>query len=184
MLATISIMFVDVRGFTAMTERIMPEEAVSRLNPFYSLAAREVFAMDGTLDKMVGDQVMAFFGAPFKPEDHAIRAVRVALNIVSGLDKIAGEEAELPVGGGVATGEVYMGNVGEGEVRDFTVIGDAVNIAARLQAAAGPGEVLVTEETYLAVSTEFATSGQRTLELKGKEAPLVAYALRLQRPDS
>ena len=184
MLATISIMFVDVRGFTAMAERIMPEEAVSWLKPFYRLAAREVFEMDGTLDKMVGDQVMAFFGAPFNPDDHATRAVRVALNIVFGVKKVAGEGAELPVGGGVATGEVYMGNVGEGEVRDFTVIGDAVNTAARLQAAAGPGEVLVTEDTYQAVSTEFATLGQRTLELKGKEAPLVAYALQLQRPDS
>ena len=84
----------------------------------------------------------------------------------------------------MATGEVYMGNVGEGEVRDFTVIGDVVNTAARLQAAAGPGEVLVTENTYQAVSTQFTSSGRRTLELKGKDAPLAAYALQLERPES
>ena len=177
-------MFVDVRGFTAMSERIMPDEAVSRLNPFYRLAAREVFELDGTLDKMVGDQVMAFFGAPFNPDDHAARAVKVALNIVSGVERLAESGAALPVGGGVATGEVYMGNVGEGEVRDFTVIGDTVNTAARLQAAAGPREVLVTEDTYKAVSTEFATAEQRTLELKGKEAPLVAYVLQRRPPVS
>ena len=162
----------------------MPDEAVSRLNPFYRLAAREVFELDGTLDKMVGDQVMAFFGAPFKPDDHAARAVKVALNIVSGVEKLAKGGAALPVGGGVATGELYMGNVGEGEVRDFTVIGDAVNTAARLQAAAGPGEVLVTENTYQAVSTQYTSSGRRTLELKGKDAPLAAYAVRLEPPDS
>ena len=89
------------------------------------------------------------------------------------------------MGGGVATGEVFMGNVGEGEVRDFTVIGDTVNTAARLQAFAGPGEVLVTDETYRALSAEFSSanfssSEERTLELKGKEAPILTHLLRNQ----
>jgi len=116
-------MFVDVRGFTALSEKFQPTTMVARLNRFYKLAAQSVFELDGTLDKMVGDQVMAFFGAPFRPEDHAERAVQAALRIVSGA-QFPGEGLEgLPVGGGVATGEVFMGNVGEGEVRDFTVIG-------------------------------------------------------------
>ena len=170
-------MFVDVRGFTALSERITPNDAVSRLNPFYNLAASEVFDLDGTLDKMVGDQVMAFFGAPFRPDDHAARAVKAALGIVSGFGTVGAREGGLQIGGGVATGEVFMGNVGEGEVRDFTVIGDTVNTAARLQQAAGPGEVLVAENTYQDTSTMFEYSGQRTLELKGKEAPSVAYVL-------
>ena len=177
-------MFVDVRGFTAMAERNLPNETVSRLNPFYKLAAREVFEVDGTLDKMVGDQVMAFFGAPFRPEDHEARAVQVALNIVSGVGSLTQETDALKVGGGVATGEVFIGNVGEGEVRDYTVIGDAVNVAARLQAAAAAGEVLITESTYQAVSTRFASSEQRTLELKGKEAPVVAYVMKDGPPES
>ena len=155
----------------------------TRLNPFYDLAASEVFELDGTLDKMVGDQVMAFFGAPFRPEDHEVRAVQVALNIVSGVDKFTQETDALKVGGGVATGEVFMGNVGQGEVRDYTVIGDAVNTAARLQAAAAPGEVLITESTYQAISTRFASSEQRTLELKGKEAPVVAYVIKDEQPE-
>ena len=127
---------------------------------------------------------MAFFGAPFRPDDHAARAVQVALNIVSGVDRLTGETDALQVGGGVATGEVFMGNVGEGEVRDFTVIGDAVNIAARLQAAAAAGEVLITESTFQAVSARFASSEQRTLELKGKEAPVVAYVIKDEPPES
>ena len=170
-------MFVDVRGFTALSEKFQPTTMVARLNRFYKLAAQSVFELDGTLDKMVGDQVMAFFGAPFRPEDHAERAVQAALRIGSGA-QFPGEGLEgLPVGGGVATGEVFMGNVGEGEVRDFTVIGDTVNTAARLQALAGPGKLLVTDDTYREVSGRFSSSEERTLELKGKEAPLLAHLL-------
>ena len=127
-------MFVDVRGFTALSGQIQPTSVVARLNRFYKLAARAVFDLDGTLDKMAGDQVMAFFGAPFRPEDHAERAVQAPMEIVSGVQPPGNGFEGLPVGGGGATGEVYMGNVGEGEVRDFTVIGDTVNTAARLQA--------------------------------------------------
>ncbi|MCH8745885.1 MAG: adenylate/guanylate cyclase domain-containing protein [Chloroflexi bacterium] len=178
MLAQISVMFVDVRGFTALSEKFEPATMVAKLNRFYRLAAHAVFNLDGTLDKMVGDQVMAFFGAPFRPEDHADRAVQAALEIVSGSQNPGDGFDGLPVGGGVATGEVFMGNVGEGEVRDFTVIGDTVNTAARLQALAGPGEVLVTDETYRDPSANFSSSEERTLELKGKEAPILAHLLR------
>ena len=173
-------MFVDVRGFTALSEKFQPTTVVARLNRFYAVAARSAFALDGTLDKMVGDEVMAFFGAPFRPEDHAARAVQAALEIVSRTQSPADGGEGLPVGGGVATGEVFMGNVGEGEFRDFTVIGDTVNTAARLQALAGPGEVLVTDDTYHAVSAKFSSNEERTLELKGKEAPLIAHVLRTE----
>ena len=171
-------MFGDVRGFTVLSEKPQPVTVVAKLNRFYRLAARAVFDLDETLDKMVGDQVMAFFGAPFRPEDHADRAVQAALEIVSGAQNPGDGLEGLPVGGGVATGEVFMGNVGEGEVRDFTVIGDTVNTAARLQAFAGPGEVLVTDETYRALSANFSSSEERTLELKGKEAPILTHLLR------
>lgn len=172
--------FVDVRGFTAMSEKIQPTVVVAKLNRFYSMAARVVFALDGTLDKMVGDEVMAFFGAPFRPDDHAARAVQAALEIVAGAQSPSDGLDGLPVGGGVATGEAFIGNVGEGEVRDFTVIGDTVNTAARLQAMAAPGEVLVTDETYRAASADISSSEVRTLEVKGKEAPLLAHVLRIE----
>lgn len=170
MIAQVSVVFVDVRGFTAMSEKVQPTTAVARLNRFYNLAAQSVFDLDGTLDKMVGDQVMAFFGAPFRPEDHPARAVQSALEIVAGAQSSEDVPEGLPLGGGVACGEVFMGNVGEGEVRDFTIIGDTVNTAAWLQAMAGPGEVLVTDDTYKALSSTMVSnislSEQRTLELK------------------
>jgi adenylate cyclase len=179
-MAQISVMFVDVRGFTALSEKFQPTTVVVRLNRFYAVAARSVFALDGTLDKMVGDEVMAFFGAPFRPEDHATRAVQAALEIVSRTQSPADGTEGLPVGGGVATGDVFMGNVGEREFRDFTVIGDTVNTAARLQSLAAPGEVLVTNDTYQSVSAKFSSDEERTLELKGKETPLLAHVLRTE----
>ena len=91
--------------------------------------------MDGTLDKMVGDQVMAFFGTPFREDSHAQRAVQAALGIMVGMQRMAegGDEDAFRVGGGVGTGEALVGNVAEGEVADFTAIGDVVNTTARLQ---------------------------------------------------
>ena len=175
---TLSVLFVDVRGFTTLSERLPPADLVARLNNFYDLATHEVFNLDGTLDKMVGDQVMAFFGAPYKVDDHAQRAVQAALAIVAGVDAMKQGSDSLSVGGAVGTGEVFMGNVAQGEVRDFTVIGDVVNTTARLQGAAGPGEVLVTEETYRSVSGLFLDAEQRTLELKGKEGTQLVRVLR------
>jgi adenylate cyclase len=105
---------------------------MQRLNRFYSLASNTIFDYDGTLDKLVGDQVMAFFGAPLHAEDHPKRAVQVALRIISGMNSLVGGEP-LHVGAGIATGEAFVGNVGEGAVTDYTVLGDTVNVAARLQ---------------------------------------------------
>jgi adenylate cyclase len=125
-------LFVDVRGFTSLAERLPPTEVMQRLNRFYSLASNAIFDYDGTLDKLVGDQVMAFFGAPLQTKDHPRRAVQAALRIISEMNNLAGGE-HLHVGAGIATGEAFVGNVGEGAVTDYTVLGDTVNVAARLQ---------------------------------------------------
>ena len=170
--------FVDVRGFTPLSERLPPMEVAARLNQFYDLAAQTVFDLDGTLDKMVGDEVMAFFGAPFRPEDHPQRAVQAAMDIVASVDGMDAGSGALRVGGGVATGQVFMGNVGQGEVKDFTVIGDPVNTAARLQEEARPGEVLVAEDTYGSVASQFPDAPQRTLELKGKAKAVATRVIR------
>lgn len=178
MLAEVTVVFVDVRGFTSLSERLPPMELAARLNRFYGLATKLVFDLDGTLDKMVGDQVMAFFGAPFRPEDHPQRAVQTAVEIVSSMEMLAEDPSSLRVGAGVATGQVFMGNVGEGEVRDFTVIGDPVNTAARLQEAALSGEVVVAEETYQRVAHQFPDAAHLTLELKGKAGEVAVRVLR------
>jgi len=140
---------------------------MQRLNRFYSLASNAIFDYDGTLDKLVGDQVMAFFGAPLQTKDHPRRAVQAALRIISGMNNLAGGE-HLQVGAGIATGEAFVGNVGEGAVTDYTVLGDTVNVAARLQGVAASGEILLTEETYSHVDSEFPKAPSRELELKGK----------------
>ncbi len=169
-------MFVDVRGFTALAERLPPAEIAARLNRFYSLATDTVLRHDGTLDKLVGDQVMAFFGAPVHSHDHPRRAVKAALEIMRGMSDLE-ESQRLQLGAGIATGEAFVGNVGEGETRDYTVLGDTVNVAARLQGAAAPGEVLVTQETYDHMEFEFPAALRKELELKGKNEPVVARVI-------
>jgi len=169
-------MFVDIRGFTSLAERPSPAEVAGRLNRFYSLATNAVFRYDGTLDKMVGDQVMAFFGAPVHRHDHPQRAVQTALEIVRRVIAMA-EEESLRVGAGIATGEAFVGNVGQGEVKDYTVLGDTVNVAARLQGAAAPGAILLTQETYSYVESQFPNAVRRELELKGKSERVVARVI-------
>ncbi len=169
-------MFVDIRGFTSLAERPSPAEVAGRLNRFYSLATNAVFRYDGTLDKMVGNQVMAFFGAPVHRHDHPQRAVQTALEIVRRVIAMA-EEESLRVGAGIATGEAFVGNVGQGEVKDYTVLGDTVNVAARLQGAAAPGAILLTQETYSYVESQFPNAVRRELELKGKSERVVARVI-------
>ena len=169
-------MFVDVRGFTALAERLTPVQVAERLNHFYALATHAVFHYDGTLDKLVGDQVMAFFGAPVHEHDHPLRAVETALKIMRGVMTLE-EEKALQVGAGVATGEVFVGNVGEGATKDYTVLGDTVNVAARLQGAAAAGEILLTQETYASLEGQFPDAPRRELELKGKSGLVVARVI-------
>ena len=170
-------LFVDVRGFTELSERLPAPELVARLNRFYELATQAVLAFDGTLDKMVGDQVMAFFGPPFRPKDHPRRAVRAALDIVASVGSMDADGEGFRVGAGIGTGEAFVGNVGEEGVRDFTAIGDVVNTAARLQGEAKPGEVLIMETTYLPVAADFPDAPQRSLTLKGKSEPVPVRVL-------
>lgn len=174
----VSVLFVDVRGFTTLSEQIPPAELAARLNRFYWLATDAVFRLDGTLDKLMGDEVMAFFGSPFHVDDHPLRAVSAARAILEGM---ARQEAalQLPVGAGIATGEAFVGNVGREDVKDFTVLGDVVNTAARLQGQAAPGELIMTEETYAHVAGQFPDAPRQELELKGKAEPVAVRVVKL-----
>ncbi len=163
----ISVVFIDVRGFTALAEQLRPDEVAERLNYFYWLAANAVFKLDGTLDKLIGDEVMAFFGAPFHPDDHESRAVEAAVSIVKGIMEVMGDY-HFDVGGGVASGEAFVGNVGGGEIKDYTALGDVVNTASRLQSVAAAGQVIVTEETFRSIAGKYPDAEVRELELKGK----------------
>ncbi|MGH7796981.1 MAG: adenylate/guanylate cyclase domain-containing protein [Candidatus Binatia bacterium] len=169
-------LFVDIRGFTSLAERSNPADVASRLNGFYELAAKAIFRHDGTLDKLVGDQVMAFFGAPLNRRDHAHRAVRTAREIMRAV-RAPGSDADLAVGIGISSGEAFVGNVGGGEITDYTVLGDTVNVAARLQGEAASGEILLADETYAQVTAEFPYAARRELSLKGKSEPVIAWKI-------
>lgn len=145
----------------------------AQLNRFYEVATKAIFRYDGTLDKLVGDQVMAFFGAPVHREDHSQRALATALEIVREI--MTGAEKDLRIGAGISTGEAFVGNVGGKDVTDYTVLGDTVNVAARLQGEAAPGEILISQETYSQVAAEYPAATRRELLLKGKSEPVVAW---------
>ena len=119
---------------------------------------------------------MAFFGAPIQREDHPRRAVETALEIMREI-MILADQLGLRVGAGISTGDAFVGNVGGGEVTDYTVLGDTVNIAARLQSEAAAGEILIAAETYAAVGSMFPNATRRELLLKGKSEPVIAWQI-------
>jgi adenylate cyclase len=159
-----------------LAEQQSPADVAVQLNRFYDVATKAIFRHDGTLDKLVGDQVMAFFGAPVHREDHSRRALATALEIVSEVME-TGSETSLRVGAGISTGEAFVGNVGGTDVTDYTVLGDTVNVAARLQGEAAPGEILLAQETYREVETEFPDAPRRELALKGKADSVLARVI-------
>jgi adenylate cyclase len=135
---TMSVLFSDMRGFTAMTEKGDPEALVLQLNEYFSRMVEVVFAHQGTVDKFVGDMVMALFGAPLDDPDHADHAVATAVEMVRALDVlnarwVAEGRPALGIGIGVNSGEMIAGNIGSTAIRSYTVIGDAVNLGARLE---------------------------------------------------
>ena len=172
----ISVMFVDIRGYTSLVEQMAPSEVVVRLNRFYDIATKAIFRYDGTLDKLVGDEVMAFFGAPLHWRDHPQRAVAAALEILQEVASLP-ENNRLQIGIGVSTGKAFVGNVGGTEVTDYTVLGDTVNVAARLQSAAAPGEILIAQNTYSPVAKAFPNARRRDLDLKGKTELVTAWEI-------
>jgi len=169
-------MFVDIRGYTALVEQMAPAEVVVRLNRFYDIATDAIFRHDGTLDKLVGDEVMAFFGAPLDWRDHSKRAVAAALEILTEVAALP-ETNRLQIGIGISTGEAFVGNVGGKGVTDYTVLGDTVNVAARLQGAAAAGEILISQDTYTPLGAAFPNARRRDLDLKGKTALVTAWEI-------
>jgi adenylate cyclase len=180
-----SVLFLDVRDFTAMSERSSAREVVARLNELYNLCVPMVAGGGGHANKFIGDGMLAVFGAPQRHLDHADRAVGVALEIAQRVPQHFGDE--LRVGIGVNSGRVLVGTVGGGGRLDFTVIGDAVNTAARVESATRrTGDaLLVTEATLGLLSAERDDWEERPpVPLKGKSEPVRLYAPRQPSPDS
>lgn len=173
----VGILFADVRGFTSMAERQAPGEVAALLNRFYA-GAVEALCEHAIIDKLVGDQVMALYLPQVFDDDPARHMVGDAQALL----RAAGYGEARPwvdLGVGLDYGIAHVGNVGAGEVKDFTAVGDVVNTAARLQAAAGGGEILISDRVRARVGGGPAGADTRELPLKGKSRPEVATVLRV-----
>jgi len=163
-----SFLFADVRGSTALAERISPTEFRRQLDRFYDASARIVVERDGIVDKFVGDEIMAIFIPALAHDAHARQAIEAGLAILTATGHGDADGPWLPVGVGVHSGVAFVGAVGEPPVTELTALGDVVNTAARLASAAGAGELLVTDGAIAAAAWPVAGLESRSLELKGK----------------
>jgi len=176
----VTVLFCDIRGFTPLAERLTPEEVVLLLNDFYSLMIDATFKHEGTLNEFFGGGVMAFFGAPIPDREHPLHAVRTALAMKAGIAELADRrvregKAPIAVGIGVNTGEVVAGTVGAEDRMKYAVVGDSVNLAARLEARAEGGQVLVSQRTYESVKEWVEARSLGTVKMKGKQAEVEVF---------
>jgi len=169
---TITILFADVRGFTAMSEKMNPERVVSILNRYLSRMTDIVFKHNGTLDKYVGDEIMATYNVPLDLKDHAIHAVKTAIDMQRASRKMG---KELKYGIGINTGPAIVGNIGSKKRLDYTVIGDSVNLAARLCGKAEPDQIILSDSTYQLVKGKIKTRSLGEIQVKGKVKPIKVY---------
>lgn len=170
-----TILFADIRGFTAYAEKREPEEVVTMLNTYFEIATRAILDYGGYVDKFIGDCVLGVFGVPVYRNDHVERAVRAALELMQQLQRlprhgIHGYPLLSAVGVGIHTGPVVAGNIGSQAKMEYTVIGDTVNLASRLSSLAGPGEVLVTDAVYENLHAWVGVEPAGTRSIKGKSA--------------
>jgi len=171
----VTVLFIDLRGFTSLSEQKPPEEIIGILNEYLQLCTEVIFNHQGTLDKFIGDGVMAFFGAPLDIGDHTEKAVMAALEM-----KQKAQSFPHPVsfGMGIHCGEVIVGNVGSKRRLDYTVIGDVVNLASRLESQAKPGQILVSEAVHEKMHHRCSTEFLGMREIKGKAQPIPIYEIR------
>jgi PAS domain S-box-containing protein len=177
-----TIMFADISGFTSFTEKIGPEDLFKTLNYYLSQAAQTILEEEGTLDKFMGDAILALWNAPDPQPDHALRAVRAALAIQERARQIyqplEGPSYALQFHIGVATGDAMVGNLGTSELFNYTAVGDTVNLCQRLEAAAQPGQILIDQATYSALAGQIVADQLEPIMVKGKAQPVAVYNLK------
>ena len=168
-----TVLFADVANFTALSEKIDPEEIHGIMDGCFKILMDEVHRYEGTINQFTGDGIMALFGAPVAHEDHAVRACYAALSIQSALrgygDKLEKERGvDFKMRIGLNSGPVIVGSIGDDLRMDYTAIGDTINLAARVEQAAGPGEVWVSQETRSFIRGYFREESVGEIPLKGK----------------
>jgi PAS domain S-box-containing protein len=179
-LRDITILFADIRGFTSYSENRSPAELVAVLNRYLAAGADAVLAQEGTVDKFLGDAVMAWFNAPLPQADHTLRAVRAALAIKSAIEALHAElppEAHLSFGMGIHYGEAVLGWIGTEKRLEYTAIGDSVNTAKRIQENSARNQILMTREAYERVKDQVEANPCAPLHVKGKSEAVEAYEL-------
>jgi class 3 adenylate cyclase len=172
----VTAVFADLRGFTTFSERATPEEIVALLNRYFGAATRCILAEGGTVVQFVGDALMALFNAPVRQADHALRAGRAALAMQAAVGELAAQGWPL-FRVGINTGPALVGNIGSDELRNFNAMGDAVNVAARLEQGAEPGQVVIGASTYALIGTTARVAPLGDLQVKGREQVVRAYQL-------
>lgn len=176
----ITVLFADIRGFTPLSEKTPPERIVELLNAYFQAMTDIIFAHGGTLDKYIGDGLMALFGAPYRSDDDAARAVGAAVAMQQRMAEFVQElvEMNLPpigIGIGINTGPATVGYIGSEQRLDYTAIGDTVNLAARLESTAARGQIRISQMTKDAIGEEFPTNLIGSITVKGRQQPVQVY---------
>jgi class 3 adenylate cyclase len=177
-----TVMFVDIRGFTALSATSQAADLLKLLNEYFEVVVEVVFNHEGTIDKFIGDGMMVIWGAPVSHPDDPHRAVRAALEIMQAVEefndyRIAQDAVPISVGIGINTGPVIAGYLGSSRTMSYSVIGDTVNVAARLCGAARPGQIVISEETRRLVMEAFKTATLPPFKAKGLREAIRVYAV-------
>ena len=176
----VTVLFADMEGFTSLAERTEPEKLLSVLNEYHSLVVKVIQKYQGTIDKFIGDCVMALYNTPVKQPEHIANAVKSALHIQDDLHWLHQRlepRYRMKINFGIHTGIAVVGNVGTSELMDFTAVGDTVNVAARLQGIADNGQILISDLVYHTVENFVLGRSRGALQVKGRSQPVNIYEI-------
>lgn len=182
-LVELSVLFADLCSFTELTQTLGPEQTHRVADAFLKMATNALVKHDAFIDKYLGDAVMAFFNVPLQRDDHSAQAVAAAVEIQARVPELQAQcGLDLKVGVGVATGWASVGWLGSSAKKDYTAIGDVVNLASRLEGQANPGEIVVSRQVYETVAADFPHALPESLRVKGFREPILAYRLQSTLP--
>ena len=179
----VTVLFADIRQFTPYAENHLPEEVIKTLNEYFAMMIDVIFRNEGTLDKFIGDCIMVIFGAPLQMSDHPLRAVKTAIEMQSALEdfnqrRTSEGKEPISIGIGINSGEAIVGNVGSEKKVEFTVVGDSVNIASRLESNSKKGQILIGKNTYKRVKDYITAKKLGCIEMKGKTNQIEIYEVK------
>lgn len=179
-LQEITVMFADLQNFTTISEATSPEQLLTILNMYHELIVRLIQENGGTVDKFMGDAVMALYNTPLEQPDHCLRAAKTALDIQAALPAFYAQfepQFQMKINIGLHTGQAVVGNVGATHIMDFTAVGDTVNVAARLQGQGHDGQIIISQSVYDAIIGQVNLRQIGAIQLKGRNEAIMAYEI-------